>query len=79
MTKQIRALAPKDATHFRTSSRGVTYFKFTPYGAMIYLNGLGWVTSASNKKGMQRLHKPKWLEPLVVVAVILVSLFVILG
>ena len=79
MTKQIRKEAPKGATHFRQSNFGVTYFKFTPYGAMIYLNGLGWIISASGRSELQRLHKPKWLEPLVVVTVLLVSLFVIFG
>ena len=79
MTKQIRKEAPKDATHFRQSNFGVTYFKVTDTCVMIYTESLDWIISASGRSELHRLHKPKWLEPLVIAIVALVSLFVILG
>jgi len=64
MTKRIRELAPKDATRFRESGLGVTYYKVSRTGnVQVYLDGMGWVRSASGKRGLRALHAPRWLEP----------------
>ena len=80
MTKRIRELAPKDATHFRVSGLGVTYFKVSRTGnVQVYLDGMGWVRSASGKRWLHALHAPKWLEPalflLGCIAVVVVGVF----